>query len=199
MPNGVINDPHVFVAIEPDGTVTIVAHRAEMGTGSRTSHPDGHCRRDGGRLGAREDRPGRGDETKYGNQDTDGSRSLRHHIQPAREIGASVRRMLEEAGRQAMGRPSRRIVAARHEVMHKTLGTRLGYGDLALTAMALPTPEREALKFKDEKEFRYIGKGKVQIYDLHDITTGKAVYGADVSVSGMNMPPWRVRRSSAER
>ena len=39
MPNGVINDPHVFVSIDPDGTVTIVAHRSEMGTGSRTSIP----------------------------------------------------------------------------------------------------------------------------------------------------------------
>ena len=43
-----------------------------------------------------------------------------------------------------------------------------------------------SLRFKDEKEFRYIGKGAVQIYDLHDITTGKAVYAADVSVPGMN-------------
>ena len=39
MPNGVVNDPHVFVSIDPDGTVTIVAHRSEMGTGSRTSIP----------------------------------------------------------------------------------------------------------------------------------------------------------------
>ena len=39
MPNGIISDPHVFVSIAPDGTVTIVAHRSEMGTGSRTSLP----------------------------------------------------------------------------------------------------------------------------------------------------------------
>ena len=39
MPNGVVNDPHIFVMIDPDGTVTIVAHRSEMGTGSRTSLP----------------------------------------------------------------------------------------------------------------------------------------------------------------
>jgi isoquinoline 1-oxidoreductase beta subunit len=39
MPNGIVTDPHVFVSIDPDGTVTIVAHRSEMGTGSRTSLP----------------------------------------------------------------------------------------------------------------------------------------------------------------
>jgi len=39
MPGGVVTDPHVFVSIDPSGIVTIIAHRAEMGTGSRTSLP----------------------------------------------------------------------------------------------------------------------------------------------------------------
>ena len=39
MPGGTVDDPLVFVSIAPDGTVTIVAHRAEMGTGVRTSLP----------------------------------------------------------------------------------------------------------------------------------------------------------------
>ncbi|WP_255969951.1 molybdopterin cofactor-binding domain-containing protein, partial [Klebsiella pneumoniae] len=36
---GTVDDPLVFVSIAEDGTVTIVAHRAEMGTGVRTSLP----------------------------------------------------------------------------------------------------------------------------------------------------------------
>ena len=39
MPGGVVSDPHFFVAIAGDGTITIIAHRAEMGTGTRTSLP----------------------------------------------------------------------------------------------------------------------------------------------------------------
>jgi isoquinoline 1-oxidoreductase beta subunit len=39
MPHGVVSDPHVFVAIDPSGLVTIIAARAEMGTGVRTSLP----------------------------------------------------------------------------------------------------------------------------------------------------------------
>jgi len=39
MPHGTVNDPRVFVSIAPDGMVTIIAHRSEMGTGSRTSLP----------------------------------------------------------------------------------------------------------------------------------------------------------------
>ena len=38
----------------------------------------------------------------------------------------------------------------------------------------MPVPRIEALKLKDPREFRYIGKGKIGIVDLHDITTGKA-------------------------
>ncbi|MGF1630022.1 MAG: molybdopterin cofactor-binding domain-containing protein [Kiloniellaceae bacterium] len=185
MPNGVVNNPLVFVSIDRDGTVTIKAHRSEMGTGSRTSIPmvvadEMEADWDLVRIVQAE-----GDEKKYGNQDTDGSRSLRHHIQPARDIGAAVRRMLEEAAAQRWETDVANVQAVNHEVVHRSLGLRLGYGELAEAAMALPVPPRADLRFKDEKEFRYIGKGQVKIFDLHDITTGKAVYGADVSLPGM--------------
>src|SRR5262245_5652647 len=39
MPHGTVVDPRVFVAIAPDGIVTIITHRSEMGTGVRTSLP----------------------------------------------------------------------------------------------------------------------------------------------------------------
>lgn len=185
MPHGVVTDPHVFVAIARDGTVTIVAHRSEMGTGSRTSIPmvvADEMEADWDKVRIVQ---AVGDEKKYGNQDTDGSRSLRHHIQPARDIGAAVRRMLEQAAAAKWNASPDDVEAIGHQVVHRSLGLRAGYGELAEAAMALPTPARETLKYKDEKAFRYIGKGAVQITDLHDITTGKAVYGADVALPGM--------------
>jgi isoquinoline 1-oxidoreductase subunit beta len=192
MPNGIITDPHVFVSIDPDGTVTIVAHRAEMGTGSRTSLPmvvAEELEADWARVKIVQ---APGDEPKYGNQDTDGSRSMRHHIQPMRQIGASVRQMLERAAAKEWGVDVENVRAQNHEVvLLEKVGEgmaetdqRLGYGELAEAAMKEPVPAFEDLKFKDESEFRYIGKGEVQIYDLHDITTGKAIYGADVSLPG---------------
>ena len=40
MPNGVVNNPKVFISIGGDGTVSIVAARAEMGNGAaRTALP----------------------------------------------------------------------------------------------------------------------------------------------------------------
>jgi len=184
MPNGIVNDPHVFVSIAEDGSVTLVAHRSEMGTGSRTSLPmimADEMEADWDKVKIIQ---APGDEPKYGNQDTDGSRSLRHHIQPARDIGAAVRTMLRQAAANKWGVDVAEVDAVGHEVIHKALGRRLGYGKLAKEAMGLPAPKREELTYKDPREFRYIGKGNVEITDLHDITTGKAIYGADVNLPG---------------
>src|SRR5262252_624029 len=93
MPGGVVSDPHVFVSIDASGLVTIVAHRAEMGTGSRTSLPMAvadELEADWSRVKVVQSP---GDEQKYGNQNTDGSRSLRHFIQPMRQCGAAMRQM----------------------------------------------------------------------------------------------------------
>src|SRR5271166_5524642 len=140
MPGGVVTDPHVFVSIDPSGLVTIVAHRAEMGTGSRTSLPmvvAEELEADWSRVKVVQSP---GDEKKYGNQNTDGSRSLRHFIQPMRECGAAARQMLETAAAQRWGVPVGEVQAQNHEVIHKPSGRRLGYGDLAATASALPAP-----------------------------------------------------------
>jgi isoquinoline 1-oxidoreductase subunit beta len=185
MPHGVRSDPHLFVSIAPDGIVTIVAIRSEMGTGSRTSLPmivADEMEADWSRCRIVQ---APGDEEKYGNQDTDGSRSLRHHIQPMRQCGAAVRQMLEAAAAKRWGVDPGEVAAQNHEVLHKPSGRKLGYGDLAADAIALPTPAADQIKLKDPSAFRYIGKGNVSIVDLFDITTGRAVYGIDAKLPGM--------------
>ena len=184
-PGGVVSDPHVFVSIDPSGTVTIIAHRAEMGTGSRTSLPMAvadELDADWARVKVKQ---APGDEKKYGNQNTDGSRSLRHFIQPMRQCGAAARRMLEMAAATQWGVDVGEVQAQNHEVVHKPTGRKLGYGDLAAAAAALPTPAPDQIKLKDEAAFRYLGKGNVPIVDLFDITTGRAVYGIDAKSPGM--------------
>ena len=185
MASGVVSDPHVFVSIEPSGLVTIVAHRAEMGTGSRTSLPmvvADELEADWSRVHVVQSP---GDEQRYGNQNTDGSRSLRHFIQPMRECGAAARQMLETVAAQRWGVDVAEVQAQNHEVVHKPSGRRLGYGDLAAAASALPAPPADQVKLKDQAAFRYLGKGNVQIVDLFDITTGRAGYGIDAKLPGM--------------
>jgi len=185
MTGGVVSDPHVFIAIDPSGLVTIVAHRAEMGTGSRTSLPMAvadELEADWSRVKVVQSP---GDEQKYGNQNTDGSRSMRHFIQPMRQCGAAMRQMLETAAAQRWNVNVAEVQAQNHEIIHKPSGRKLGYGDLAAAAGALPTPPADQIKLKDEAQFRYLGKGNVQIVDLFDITTGRAVYGIDIELPGL--------------
>ncbi|MGA2292792.1 molybdopterin cofactor-binding domain-containing protein [Bradyrhizobium sp.] len=185
MPHGTVVDPRVFVAVAADGVVTIVAHRSEMGTGSRTSLPmvvADEMEADWSRVQVRQ---AQGDEVKYGNQDTDGSRSTRHYLIPMRQIGASARTMLEAAAAKRWGVPVAEVKAANHEVVHAASGRRLGFGELAAEAAAQPVPAIADLRLKDPKDFRYIGKGKVSIVDLRGITTGTAQYGQDIRLPGM--------------
>jgi isoquinoline 1-oxidoreductase beta subunit len=185
MHGGVVSDPHVFIAIDKSGIVSIVTHRSEMGTGIRTSLPMVVA----DELEADWDKvrivQAPGDEIRYGNQDTDGSRSTRHFIQPMRACGATMRQMLEMAAAAQWKVPLDQVEAKNNQVVHKASGKKLGYGELAAAASALPTPAIESVKLKDPKDFRYIGKGDVKITDLHDITVGKARYGQDVMVPGM--------------
>lgn len=184
MANGLRTDPLLFVAIDKDGTVTLTAHRSEMGTGARTSLPmvlADEMEADWNRVKIWQ---APGDEPKYGNQDTDGSRSLRHHIQTMRQMGASVRHMMANAAAKKWGVDVSDVTVENHQAKSSS-GETLGFGELAEAAMAEKVPAFEALTFKTADQFRYIGKGEVQITDLHDITTGKAVYGADVMLDNM--------------
>jgi len=185
MPHGVVVDPRVFVAIAPDGIVTIVAHRSEMGTGVRTSLPlivAEEMEADWSRVHVKQ---AHGDEVKFGNQDTDGSRSTRHYLIPMRQIGASARAMLEAAAAKKWGVPVSEVKAANHEVVHSASGRHIGFGDLTADAAKEPVPSIGSVKLKDPKDFRYLGKGEIGIVDLRDITVGTARYGADVRLPGM--------------
>jgi isoquinoline 1-oxidoreductase beta subunit len=185
MPHGVVVDPRVFVAIAPDGIVTIVAHRSEMGTGVRTSLPlivAEEMEADWSRVKVQQ---AHGDEVKFGNQDTDGSRSTRHYLIPMRQIGACARGMLEAAAAKRWNVPVTEVKAVNHEVVHSSSGKRLGFGDLAADAAKEPVPAIDSLKLKDPKDFRYLGKGEISIVDLRDITVGTANYGIDTRLPGM--------------
>jgi isoquinoline 1-oxidoreductase beta subunit len=185
MPGGTVDDPLVFVSIAADGTVTIVAHRAEMGTGVRTSLPMVVA----DEMEARWDRvkvmQAQADEARYGNQNVDGSRSVRHFLMPMRRVGAAARQMLEAAAAARWSVPVAEVKAVQHEVLHQPSGRRLTYGELAADAAKQPVPAGDALKLKDRAEFRYIGKEHVRLVDLEAIGKGQASYGMDMRLPGM--------------
>ena len=185
MPNGWVDNPLVFVAIGEDGTVTIVCHRSEMGQGVRTGMPmivADELEADWKRVRVVQ---ATGDEKRYGNQDTDGSRSTRHFFDPMRRCGAAARSMLEAAAAERWKVPVAEVEAKNHEVVHRPTGRRAGYGSLAKAAAGQPVPARDTLRLKDPSKFRYIGKGNLKLVDGRDIVTGKAQYGIDTRLDGM--------------
>ncbi|PHP28501.1 xanthine dehydrogenase family protein molybdopterin-binding subunit [Limimaricola cinnabarinus] len=185
MPNGWRDDPKVFIAIAPDGIVTVTCHRQEMGQGVRTSIAMVVADELGAEWENVRVTQAPGDEEKYGNQDTDGSRSLRHHFMPLRRAGAAARTMLEQAAAEQWGVDVSEVKADGHKVRHAGSGRTLGYGELAAAAMDLDVPARDSLTLKDPSEFRYIGKNSIGLVDNMDITTGTTTYGIDVKREGM--------------
>lgn len=185
MPNGWVDNPLVFVSIAPDGTVTIVAHRSEMGQGVRTSLPmvvADEMEADWGRVKVEQ---AWGDEKRFGNQDTDGSRSVRHFFMPMRNVGAAMRMMLETAAAAMWAVPAAEVKAQNHEVIHQPSGRRVGYGELAESAAELPVPARDSFSYKPASEFRYIGKTGNKNIDGEAIATGNTEYGMDLRLDDM--------------
>src|SRR5207245_4767176 len=110
--------PNVFVGIDTDGTVYIVAHRSEMGTGIRTSLPlvvADELDADWKRVKIEQ---AIGDP-RYGDQNTDGSHSIRSFYDVMCEAGATARLMLIQAAAQRWNVAPARCATEPHVVVHR--------------------------------------------------------------------------------
>ena len=176
--------PVVYVAVADDGIVTIICHRSEMGQGIRTTMPMiiademeadwTHCRV------AQAD----GDEAKYGTQNTDGSTSIRDFLSKYREAGATVRALFEDAAAKEWGVSVADVHARQHTVVHTPTGRTKTFASLVVTARTIAMPAKERVRIKRPDERRWQGK-KMPSIDLVPMTTGTAVFGADVILPGM--------------
>lgn len=176
-------EPSVYLGFEADGKVVITAHRAEMGTGSRTSLPLVVADELGVDFATVRVEQAIGDK-KYGSQNTDGSCSVRDFVALMHEAGATARLMLERAAAQKWNVPAAEVALKEGKLTHAKSGRTAPIGDCVVAAAALPVPAKGELKFRDPAEYRYIGK-PASIVDQHDIVAGKAAFGADVKRPGM--------------
>jgi len=173
--------PNAFVHVAPDGLVTIVSHRSEMGQGIRSTLPALLAEE----MGASSQRvrilQADGDAI-YGDQNTDGSASAREATDSVRKLGAAARTMLVAAAAKRWRVPPAACDARDHAVVHEPSGRTLDFGALAALAAAQPVPK--TVELRRWADLRRIG-GDLPHVDAPDIVAGRAAYGADVRLPDM--------------
>ncbi|SDX15137.1 isoquinoline 1-oxidoreductase, beta subunit [Lutibacter oricola] len=175
-------NPNLFVQLNSDGSLILVSSRSEMGNGVRTSLPSviaDEMEADWNRVSVQQ---ATGDE-KYGNQNTDGSKSIRLFFKPMLTMGAMAKAMLISAAAIKWKVPESECLAKNHFIIH-TSGKKIAFGDLVEIAKTLETPSEDSLKFKNPKDYKYIGKG-LQSVDAENISNGSAIYGLDKRLPNM--------------
>jgi isoquinoline 1-oxidoreductase beta subunit len=172
-------EPNPFIAIHPDGRITLVSHRSEMGQGARTAMAMLLAEELEVKPEAVIVAQGEADE-RYGDQNTDGSHSVSDNWTRLREAGAAAREMLIAAAAKRWGVEPASCEARDGKVHHADKA--FTYGELAPDAAKLPVPGSP--KLKPDSSLRLIGKDR-PLVDVPAILAGRAEYGIDVVVPGM--------------
>jgi isoquinoline 1-oxidoreductase beta subunit len=173
--------PNAYLKITPDGKITIVVARSEMGQGVRTSLPmilAEELEADWKQITIEQ----AGASTLYGDQTTGGSASVRTTWDPMRKAGAAAREMLISAAALEWGVPRSGCKAENSAVAHVGSSRRLTYGQLASKAGAQPIPTDVPLK--QAKDYQIVGK-PLPRFDVPSKVDGKAEFGIDFRLSGM--------------
>lgn len=176
--------PNVYLSIDSTNQVTLVAHRSEMGTGIRTSLPQIVADELGADWSTIKIVQAEGDEEKYGNQNTDGSFSVRMFFEPMRKAGATARHMLIAAAAADWGVDPSQCDTRDGKVIGD--GKEIPFGDLVGKLKDTPVPDPESITLRELSSYKLIGTD-VPIYDLKNIAMGKAVFGADVDLPDMKI------------
>ncbi|MBI5838253.1 MAG: xanthine dehydrogenase family protein molybdopterin-binding subunit [Candidatus Eisenbacteria bacterium] len=174
-------EPNAWLRVAPDGIVTIVVAKSEMGQGARTALPmlvAEDLEADWTRVRIE---PAPLDK-RYGQQGTGGSMSVRLGWRNLRSAGAAAREMLVGAAAATWKVKPSECRAENGTVHHPASGRKLGYGELAPEAAKQPLPRDPALKAKSE--FKLLGRGLHRL-DTPEKLDGRAVYGIDVRRPGM--------------
>ena len=176
--------PSAFVQIASNGEVTITINRLEFGQGVQTALPMILAEELDADWSLVRSRHGTSDaayvDPLFGIHLTGGSHSIKNSFTQYRELGARARAMLLSA---AAARWNVSVDALRTEAgtVLGPGGRKLSYGELAEAAMALPVPEKVALK--DPTDFRIIGRPTPRL-DAAAKSSGRQDYGIDVRLPG---------------
>lgn len=174
--------PDVLVHVAPDSVTTIVCPRSEMGQGIRSTLPILIA----DELGADLERvvvvQAIGDK-KYGDQNTDGSTSIRKFYDRLRQAGATTRTMLVAAAAARWKVKPETCTTRGSQVLHPASQRALDFGALVAAAAKLPVPKAETLTMRPLAELAHLANPP--LLDGEALVDGSAVFGADVKLPGM--------------
>lgn len=177
----------VYVKVRPDNTVLMVSPVMEMGQFMRTTGPmiiademdlDWSLISFSREIPTLMKRDEKGevvyDHAQIG---TGGSYTTRANWDYMRRAGATARRMLIEEAAARWGVSPDSLTAQNSYVIDPESGRRLSYGALAENA-ALRQVDPASVKLKERSQYHIMGKD-AGVIDIHDMVTGKALYGID--------------------
>jgi len=173
--------PNAYLQITPDGKITVVVARSEMGQGVWTALPmmlAEELEVDLNQVTIEQ----AGASTLYGDQTTGGSASVRTAWDPMRKAGAAAREMLISAAALEWGVPRSACKAEHGAITHAASNRQLTYGQLASRAAQLTIPADPPLK--QAKDYRVIGTAAARL-DTAAKVEGTAGYGIDFRLPNM--------------
>jgi isoquinoline 1-oxidoreductase beta subunit len=185
-PPGPPFNPSAYVHIAPDGKITLQSKNPEIGQGIKTAF---------GVILAEELDAKWSDVTieqspinaaVYGPQFAGGSLSIPMAYDSLRRAGAGARAMLVSAAAKSWGVPESEITTSDSVATHAASRRAMSYGQLATAAAALPVPDPKALKLKDRKDWKLMGK-RTTGFDNPQLVTGQPLFGVDVQLPNMKV------------
>lgn len=171
-----------YLSISTDGLITILSPNPELGQNIMTSFPMIVAEELDADWTKVKVVQAALDTKNFDRQVTGGSGAVPHSWKRLRTAGAAARSMLIQAAAKRWNVPAEECTAENSFVIHAKSGNKLGYGELAEEAAAVPVPTE--VKFKDRKDFKLIGKAVRNIANK-DIATGKGLFGLDFYREGM--------------
>ena len=177
--------PSAFVAVAPDGVVTVTIGKIDIGQGVYTALPMLVAEEmDADWSKVRCELAPAGDAYKdplFGIQMVGGSTTIAHSWTQYREIGARMRAMLLAAAAKRLKVPVARLRTEAGFVVAPG-GQRLSYGEMANAAQAEAVPVTVSLKAPEQ--YKLVGKPTTRL-DARAKSTGQQKFGIDLALPGM--------------
>src|SRR3984957_20096300 len=141
-----------YVHVKPDGHVTLIVAKSEMGQGIKTGlamilAEEAEVDFNSVSVDQAETRP-----DIYAHMGTGGSGSTQENFPPLRQAGATVRELMITAAPARWNVPASECEAKKGTVLHEKTDRQASYGELTEAAAKLPRPDPEKVELKDEND-----------------------------------------------